>query len=136
MMRKRIIVMTFMLSFLVFVATESHAQADAYFNGVETRRDPNSHGFSFDDFNGAQGNGFYFGGFNGSGGNGFDFDDFNGAGGNGFFFDNFTGNPDGVPLGSGLLLLTGFALLWRKRKAKSDELISIEHYKSKKSNNY
>ena len=28
MMRKRIIVMTFMLSFLVFVTTESHAQAD------------------------------------------------------------------------------------------------------------
>ena len=109
MMRKKIIVMTFMLSFLVFVTTESHAQGDAYFNGVETRRDPNSHGFSFDDFNGTQGNGFYFGGFNGSGGNGFDFDDFNGAGGNGFLFDNFTGNPDDVPYGSGLFILSGLA---------------------------
>lgn len=122
MMRKKIIVMTFMLSFLVFVATESHAQADAYFNGVETRRDPNSHGFSFDDFNGAQGNGFYFGGFNGSGGNGFDFDDFNGAGGNGFFFDNFTGNPDNVPLGSGLLVLSGLVGIYRlSRRDKKNQ---------------
>ena len=122
MMRKKIIVMTFMLSFLVFVTTESHAQADAYFNGVETQRDPNSHGFSFDDFNGTQGNGFYFGGFNGSGGNGFDFDDFNGAGGNGFFFDNFTGNPDNVPLGSGLLVLSGLVGIYRlSRRDKKNQ---------------
>ena len=109
MMRNRIFVMTFMLSFLVFVTTKSHAQCDAYFNVVEKPRDPNSHGFDFNDFNGTQGNGFYFGGFNGSGGNGFDFDDFNGAGGNGFLFDNFTGNPDDVPYGSGLFILSGLA---------------------------
>ena len=122
MMRKKIIVMTFMLSFLVFVTTESHAQGDAYFNGVETQRDPNSHGFSFDDFNGTQGNGFYFGGFNGSGGNGFDFDDFNGTEGNGFFFDNFTGNPDNVPLGSGLLVLSGLVGIYRlSRRDKKNQ---------------
>lgn len=43
-MQRKFIVITFMLSFLVFVATESHAQGETYFYGMETKHDPNSHG--------------------------------------------------------------------------------------------
>ena len=104
------------------------AQSDAYFyDSSPDDRDGNA-GFNFDDFSSPQGYGFIFGGFSGSEGNGFNFDDFNGNGGNGFSFDDFANNdgdgfsfgnfnhtPDNVPLDSGLLLLTGFALLWRKK---------------------
>ncbi|MBR3914406.1 MAG: hypothetical protein IKD32_03610 [Bacteroidales bacterium] len=45
----------------------------------------------------------------------FNFDDFANNDGDGFSFGNFNHTPDNVPLGSGLLLLTGFALLWRKK---------------------
>ena len=91
------------------------AQSDAYFYDSSPDDRYGNAGFNFDDFSSPQGNGFGFGGFSGSGGNGFNFDDFNGSGGNGFFFDNFNHTPDNVPLGSGLLLLAGFALLWRRK---------------------
>ena len=75
-----------------------------------------SAGFNFNDFSSQQGFGFNFGGFSGNGGNGFSFDDFSNNGGDGFSFGNFNHTPDNVPLGNGLLLLTGSALLWLKKK--------------------
>ena len=118
-MQKKFLSFTFMLGFLVLVATETHAQSDAYFDVGSSGNREGSAGLNFDGFSSPQGNGFNFGGFSGNGGNGFDFDDFSGSGGDGFSFDNFNGTPDNVPLGSGLLLLAGLAGLWRMGKDKS-----------------
>lgn len=105
-MQRKFLLFTIMLGFLVFVATESYAQSDAYFNvGSSGNREGNA-GFNFDGFSSPQGNGF-------------DFDDFSGSGANGFSFDNFNSTPDNVPLGNGLLLLAGLAGLWRMGKGKN-----------------
>lgn len=97
------------------------AQSDAFFYGSSPDDRDGNAGFDFNDFSPQQGLGFNFGGFDGNGGNGFNFDDFNGSEGGGFSFDNFNHNPDNAPLGNGILLLAGCALLWRKRKNMRDE---------------
>lgn len=78
------------------------AQSDAYFNVMSPDNREGNAGFNFKSFSGTQDLGFNFGGFSGNGGDGFS-------------FGNFNHIPDNVPLGNGLLLLAGFALLWRKK---------------------
>lgn len=102
---KKNIALIFMLSVLAFCPCVVNAQNDAFFyESVETR---NSDGFNINDF----------------GGYGFSFDLFDEGVGNGFSFDSFANDNDGslsfgdfdlsndVPLGNGLLLMCGFALL-------------------------
>ena len=95
------------------------AQNDAYFyDNYDIDNRNSTTGYSFDNF--YNGVGLGFGNFNDNL-NGLNFGGF-GDDGDGFDFGNFELDGNDVPLGNGLLLMTGFALLWRKRKAMSHEL--------------
>lgn len=102
---KKIRVLIFILSVQFVFSYVLNAQSDTFiYESVETR---NSDGFNINDF----------------GGYGLSFDLFDESVGNGFSFDSFGNNNDGslsfgdfdlsndVPLGNGLLLMCGFAML-------------------------
>lgn len=109
------------LLIIITLITPPHylvGQNDAFFyENYENAYRDGSTGFSFDNL--SNGVGLGFGNFNDNL-NGLNFGGF-GNEGDGFDFGNFELDGSDVPLGNGLLLLTGFALLWRKRKAMSHE---------------
>ncbi len=126
MHNKRIIMLLILLAVMAIspppfklIDNQLKAQSDAFFYELSPDNRDGNAGFNFNNFDSQQGLGFNFGGFNGYGGNGFSFDDFANDEGSGFSFGNFNHTPDNVPLGSGLLLLTGFAGVWRMTKGKN-----------------
>ena len=109
---KKIRALIFMLSVLAFCPCGLNAQNDAFFYGnVETRSSDNlnkndfgGYGFSFDLFDENLGNGFSFDGFANDNDGNLSFGDFDFA--------------DDVPLGNGLLLMCGFALMCAVRTTR------------------
>lgn len=117
-MKRKLIVLSFILSFLAFISNEMQAQNDAYFNVVNEYRSPDATGFSFDNFSGQSGQGFYFDQFSGNSGQGFNFEGFINQQ-NGFTFEEFTSGE--VPVGNGLFVLTtaGFIYLINIRRKEN-----------------
>ena len=103
-MKRKLIVLTFMLSFLVFISNEMQAQTDAYFSNRREYRSPDAIGISFD-------------GFSGQFGQGFNFDSFVNQGG-GFEFEDFTGGD--APLTNGLLIMTATGLIYLMNKRRKE----------------
>ena len=122
-MKRKLIVLSLMLSFLPFISNEILAQDvgyDAYFryeSNPEQRVPYYLEGFGFDGMSPTAGYGFTFDLFDEIFGNGFGFDNFgNGTNNNSLEFGNFEMAADDVPLSGGMLLLLGFVLIWRRRQ--------------------
>lgn len=105
-MKRKLIILSLMLSFLPFISNEILAQDvgyDAYFryeSNPEQRVPYYPEGFGFD-------------GMSPTAGYGFGFDNFgNGTNNNGLEFGGFDMDADEVPLGNGLLILGCLALMW------------------------
>ena len=116
-MKRKIIVLTFMLSFLGFISKEMQAQTDAYFSNSKEFRssDAVGAGLGFDGFSGQPGYGLNFGSFDDNL-NGLGFNDFGNDGGLGFDGFGFGGEDGDVPLGSGTLFLCSLAAAYMVRK--------------------
>lgn len=105
-MKRKLIILSLMLSFLPFISNEILAQDvgyDAYFryeSNPEQRVPYYPEGFGFDLFDEIFGNGFGFDNF----GNGMNY--------NSLEFGGFDMDADDVPLGNGLLILGCLALMW------------------------
>ena len=127
-MKRKIIVLTFILGFMAFVTGDLQAQTDAYFSVTKEIRshDAVGTGFGFDEFSEQSEYGFGFGnfydnlnglGFDGFGGDGgLGFDDFGNDGGLGFGSFDFVGEDGEVPLGSGTLFLCSLAAAYLVKK--------------------
>lgn len=105
-MKRKLIILSLMLSFLPFISNEILAQDvgyDAYFryeSNPEQRVSYYPEGFGFD-------------GMSPTAGYGFGFDNFgNGTNNNSLEFGGFDMDADDVPLGNGLLILGCLALMW------------------------
>ena len=105
-MKRKLIILSLMLSFLPFISIEILAQDvgyDAYFryeSNPEQRVSYYPEGFGFD-------------GMSPTAGYGFGFDNFgNGTNNNSLGFGGFDMDADEVPLGNGLLILGCLALMW------------------------
>ena len=105
-MKRKLIILSLMLSFLPFISNEILAQDvgyDAYFryeSNPEQRVPYYPEGFGFD-------------GMSPTAGYGFGFDNFgNGTNNNSLEFGGFDMYADDVPLGNGLLILGCLALMW------------------------
>lgn len=100
-MKRKLIILSLMLSFLPFISNEILAQDvgyDAYFRYES---------------NPEQRVGFGFDGMSPTAGYGFGFDNFgNGTNNNSLEFGGFDMDADEVPLGNGLLILGCLALMW------------------------
>ncbi len=105
-MKRKFIVLSFMLGFLAFVTGGLKAQTDAYFSTAKELRSPEtmSPGLGFDGFAGQFGQGFNFGNFDTQQG--------------GFSFENFTGGN--APLGNGLLIMTATGLIYLMNKRRKE----------------
>lgn len=103
-MKRKFIVLSFMLSFLVFISNEIQAQTDAYFSTTVEYRSPDAAGLTIE-------------GFSGQFGHGFDFDGFDTQQG-GLGFENFTGGN--VPLANGLLIMTATGLIYLMNKRRKE----------------
>lgn len=103
-MKRKLIVLSFMLSFLVFVSNEIKAQNDAYFSTSDEYRTPGTTGMTFDGFSGQFGQGFNFDGFDTEQG--------------GLGFENFTGGD--APLANGLLIMTATGLIYLMNKRRKE----------------
>ena len=105
-MKRKLIILSLMLSFLPFISNEILAQDvgyDAYFryeSNPEQRVPYYPEGFGFDLFDEIFGNGFGFDNFG------------NGTNNNSLEFGGFDMDADEVPLGNGLLILGCLALMW------------------------
>ena len=105
-MKRKLIILSLMLSFLPFISNEILAQDvgyDAYFryeSNPEQRVPYYPEGFGFDGMSPTAGYGFTFGNFG------------NGTNNNGLEFGGFDMDADEVPLGNGLLILGCLALMW------------------------
>lgn len=105
-MKRKLIILSLMLSFLPFISNEILAQDvgyDAYFryeSNPEQRVPYYPEGFGFDGMSPTAGYGFTFGNFG------------NGTNNNGLEFGGFDMDADDVPLGNGLLILGCLALMW------------------------
>lgn len=120
-MKRKIIVLTFMLSFLGFISKEMQAQTDAYFSNSKEFRssDAVGAGLGFDGFSEQFGQGFYFTHLDEIIGDGFQFDnlgDDNNC--SSLEFSSFDMSADDVPLNDGMLFLLGLALIWILGKRK------------------
>lgn len=115
-MKRKLIILSLMLSFLPFISNEILAQDvgyDAYFR-YESNPEQRV-GFGFDGMSPTAGYGFTFDLFDEIFGNGFGFDNFgNGTNNNSLEFGGFDMDADDapVPLGNGLLILGCLALMW------------------------
>jgi hypothetical protein len=105
-MKRKIIVLTFMLSFLGFISKEMQAQTDAYFSNTKELRSSESvgAGLGIEGFSGQFGHGFNFGSFDTQQG--------------GFGFEDFTGGD--APVGNGLLLMTATGLIYLMNKRRKE----------------
>lgn len=103
-MKRKLIVMTFMLSFLAFISNELKAQNDAYFTTAKEYRSPDAMGLSFNNFDGQIGNGFNFGSFV--------------TEHNGFDFEEFIGGD--APVTNGLLIMTATGLIYLINKRRKE----------------
>ena len=105
-MKRKLIILSLMLSFLPFISNEILAQDvgyDAYFryeSNPEQRVPYYPEGFGFNLFDEIFGNGFGFDNFG------------NGTNNNSLEFGGFDMDADDVPLGNGLLILGCLALMW------------------------
>ena len=105
-MKRKLIILSLMLSFLPFISNEILAQdvgCDAFFryeSNPEQRVPYYPEGFTFDLFDEIFGNGFGFDNFG------------NGTNYNSLEFGGFEMDADEVPLGNGLLILGCLALMW------------------------
>lgn len=115
-MKRKFIVLSFMLSFLTFVSGGLTAQTDAYFSTSQGLRSPDAMGLTIEEFSGQFGHGFNFGPFSGQEG-GFNFGSFDGQEG-GFSFESFTGGD--APLANGLLIMTATGLIYLINKRRKE----------------
>lgn len=102
-MKRKLIVLSFMLSFLAFI-NEMQAQNDAYFSTSQELRSPDAMGLSFDGFSGQFGYGFNFSSFE--------------TEHDGFDFEGFTGGD--TPLANGLLIMTATGLIYLMNKRRKE----------------
>ena len=105
-MKRKFIVLSFMLGFLAFVTGGLQAQTDAYFSNTKELRSSESVGA-----------GMVIEGFSGQFGHGFNFGSFVSEH-DGFDFEEFTG--DDAPLANGLLLMTATGLIYLMNKRRKE----------------
>ena len=139
-MKRKFIVLTFMLSFLSFTLGALNAQNvqntqnDAYFqdeSNHELRSPEDGVGFGFDDLSPTGGYGFTFDLFDENVGNGFEFDNLgNDLNYNSLEFGNFEIAAEDVPLGSGMLILSCLALFFLKTTRQQAGLMLTTKSKS------
>ena len=119
-MRRKFIVLGFMLSFLAFITSGLNAQNDAFFYGNVETRNIDGH-----NTNGFRGYGFSFDLFDEELGNGFSFDGFANDDDGSFNFGDFDMAADDAPLSGGHLLLLGFALAFLRLKSNLSNLRNL-----------
>ena len=105
-MKRKFIVLSFMLGFLAFVTGGLQAQTDAYFSNTKELRSSESVGA-----------GMVIEGFSGQFGQGFNFGSFVSEQ-EGFDFEEFTGGD--APVGNGLLLMTATGLIYLMNKRRKE----------------
>ena len=102
-MRRKFIVITFVLVFLAFVSNEMRGQSDGYFTTVNEYRSLDAPDLSFYEYSRQIGNGFNFETFM--------------SDGNGYKFEAFI---DEAPITNGLLLLTSVGLIYLMNKRRKE----------------
>ena len=105
-MKRKFIVLGFMLSFLAFITGGLQAQTDAYFSNSKELRSSE-----------AVGGGVGFEGFSGQFGQGFNFGSFDTQQG-GFDFEGFEGGD--APLANGLFVMTATGLIYLMNKRRKE----------------
>ena len=110
------------LTIMILIALSfcAYAQTDAYFQDetIPELRSSDSEGLDFNDMSLTGGYGFTFDLFDESAGNGFKFDSFTEEHYKGLDFGDFEMNAEDVPLGGGLLILGGLALVRARTRAR------------------